>query len=95
MNATAALDEFIRMDASSAYHPCGTCKIGTKNDRSAVVSPELKVKGVERLRVIDASVIPSVPSANINAATIMLAERASDLVLGRATLRAEFLKFVA
>ena len=95
VNATAALDEFIRMDASSAYHPCGTCKIGTKNDRSAVVSPELKVKGVERLRVIDASVIPSVPSANINAATIMLAERASDLVLGRATLRAEFLKFVA
>lgn len=95
VSGTTALDEFIKMDASSAYHPCGTCKIGAKNDRSAVVGPDLKVQGVERLRVIDASVMPSVPSANINAATIMLAERASDIVLGRPSLRPEALKFVA
>ncbi|MPW21578.1 choline dehydrogenase [Paraburkholderia sp. CNPSo 3157] len=95
VSAIAAVDEFIRRDASSAYHPCGTCKMGAKHDSSAVVGPDLKVRGVERLRVIDASVMPSVPSANINAATIMLAERASDLVLGRPTMRAAPLQFVA
>nr|WP_057925958.1 choline dehydrogenase [Burkholderia ambifaria] len=95
VSATDALDEFIRMDASSAYHPCGTCKIGPKKDRLAVSGTDLKVHGVERLRVIDASVMPSVPSANINAATIMLAERASDIVLGKPVLRGDSLKFVA
>ncbi|WP_232477628.1 GMC oxidoreductase [Caballeronia calidae] len=95
VSETAAIDEFIRLDASSAYHPCGTCKMGAKHDESAVVGPDLKVKGVERLRVIDASVMPSVPSANINAATIMLAERASDILLGRPTMQAEPPKFVA
>jgi choline dehydrogenase len=95
VSTIAAIDAFIGMDASSAYHPCGTCKIGTKHDASAVVGPDLKVRGVERLRVIDASVMPSVPSANINAATIMLAERASDLVLGRPTMQAQGLQFAA
>ncbi|SAL29887.1 choline dehydrogenase [Caballeronia cordobensis] len=92
---SSALDRFIRADASSAYHPCGTCRMGAKDDRTAVVDSDLKVRGVERLRVIDASVMPSVPSANINAATIMLAERASDLVLGRPALQAEWLAFAA
>lgn len=91
----ARLDEFIREDAASAYHPCGTCKMGAKDDPLAVVSPDMKVKGVEGLRVIDASIMPSVPSANINAATIMLAERASDIVLGRPTLLPVSLKFFA
>ena len=95
VSATAAVDEFIRLDASSAYHPCGTCKMGTNHDESAVVGADLRVKRVERLRVIDASVMPSLPSANINAATIMLAERASDLLLGRPMMQAEPLKFVA
>lgn len=88
-----ALDSFIREDASSAYHPCGTCRMGPASDPMAVVSPDLKVHGVEGLRVIDASVFPSVPSANINAATIMLAERASDLVLGKQPLPPENLPF--
>lgn len=95
VSATSALDAFIRTDASSAYHPCGTCRMGTKHDASAVVGPDVRVRKVERLRVIDASVMPSVPSANINAATIMLAERASDLLLGRPTTQAEPLKFIA
>ncbi|MEM5370179.1 choline dehydrogenase [Paraburkholderia azotifigens] len=95
VSAIADVDEFIKQDASSAYHPCGTCKMGAKHDPSAVVGPDLKVRGVERLRVIDASVMPSVPSANINAATIMLAERASDLVLGRPAMQAQPLQFAA
>ena len=69
--------------------------MGATHDGSAVVGPDLRVRKVERLRVIDASVMPSVPSANINAATIMLAERASDLLLGRPTMQAEPLKFIA
>ena len=81
MNDDNELDAFIRKDASSAYHPCGTCKMGHESDSSAVVSPELKVKGLGNLRIVDASVIPSLPSANINATTIMIAEKASDIIL--------------
>ena len=87
------LDEFIREDAASAYHPCGTCRMGSGRDPMAVVDADLKVLGVDGLRVIDASVMPSVPSANINAATIMLAERASDLVLGKKLLSPVALEF--
>jgi len=71
----AALDEFIREDASSAYHPCGTCKMGENSDPLAVVDSKGRVRNIGNLRVIDASIMPSVPSANINAATIMLAEK--------------------
>ncbi|MBN3563670.1 choline dehydrogenase [Aliamphritea spongicola] len=81
-----AMDEFIREDAASAYHPCGTCKIGTQEDAMAVVDSQLRVRGVQNLRVIDASVMPSLPSANINAATIMLAEKACDLLLDKPAL---------
>ena len=88
-----ALDDFIREDAASAYHPCGTCKIGRENDLMAVVDSEMRVRGVQGLRVIDASVFPSVPSANINAATIMLAEKASDILLAKRPLAPEALPF--
>ncbi|UZE26074.1 choline dehydrogenase [Pseudomonas sp. B21-056] len=88
-----AMDEFIREDAASAYHPCGTCKMGQKKDPMAVVDSQLRVLGVDNLRVIDASVFPSVPSANINAATIMLAEKASDILLKRPALQPEALPF--
>jgi|SRR5450830_319374 len=88
-----AMDEFIREDAASAYHPCGTCKMGSADDSMTVVDSELRVVGVENLRVIDASVFPSVPSANINAATIMLAEKASDILLGKPTLKPEALPY--
>ncbi|MGB5957110.1 choline dehydrogenase [Pseudomonas sp.] len=88
-----ALDAFIREDAASAYHPCGTCKMGSRTDPMAVVDSQLRVRGVDNLRVIDASVFPTVPSANINAATIMLAEKASDLLLGKPALPPEALPY--
>ena len=88
-----ALDAFIREDAASAYHPCGTCKMGHDKDPMAVVDPQLRVYGVEQLRVIDASVFPTIPSANINAATIMLAEKAADIVMGRPALQPEALPY--
>jgi choline dehydrogenase len=69
---------FIRQVAGTVYHPCGTCRMG--EDDKAVVDPELRVRGVEGLRVVDASVIPAIPSPNIHPATIMIAEKASDAV---------------
>lgn len=81
-----ALDAFIREDASSAYHPCGTCKMGAPDDGLAVVDTQARVRGVANLRVVDASIMPSVPSANINAATIMLAEKLADTILGNPPL---------
>ena len=93
IRSAKAMDDFIRQDAASAYHPCGTCKMGSDSDAMAVVNSQLQVHGIENLRVIDASVMPSVPSANINAATIMLAERASDMLLGNPMLPAEPLPF--
>ena len=82
----AAIDEWVRANVESAYHPCGSCRMGAADDPHAVVDPECRVIGVERLRVVDASVFPTVTNGNINAPTIMLAERASDLVLGRQPL---------
>jgi choline dehydrogenase len=85
----AELDEFIRQDASSAYHPCGTARMGADGDDRAVVDLELKFRGIEGLRIVDASVIPAVPSANINACVFMIAEKAADLILGKQPLAAE------
>jgi len=75
-------EAFIREQAFLMYHPVGTCKMG--QDRMAVVSADLKVHGVDGLRVVDASIMPTLPSANTNAPTIMIAEKASDLILGSA-----------
>ncbi|MFT6414512.1 MAG: choline dehydrogenase [Glaciecola sp.] len=71
---------FIRKRGETIYHPIGTCKMGKAEDTSTVVDPQLKVKGVEGLRVIDASVMPSLIGGNTNAPTIMIAERAADLI---------------
>ena len=78
-NSDEELNEYIRSNAETAYHPCGTCKMGI--DEMAVVDENLKVKGVQNLRVVDASVMPEIPSANLNAPTLMIAEKASDLIL--------------
>jgi 4-pyridoxate dehydrogenase len=80
------LDAFVRATAQTAHHPLGTCKMGADGDADAVVDGELRVRGVERLRVVDASVIPDAIGGNINAAVIMIAERASDLIRGRTPL---------
>jgi len=76
----AQWEDFIREQAFLMYHPAGTCKMG--QDPMAVVDSELKVHGVDGLRVVDASIMPTLPSANTNAPTIMVAEKASDLILG-------------
>ena len=73
------LNEYIRSKAETAYHPCGTCKMGV--DDMAVVDETLKVKGIKNLRVVDASIMPEIPSANLNAPTLMIAEKASDLII--------------
>ena len=68
---------------TTTFHPAGTCKMGPKDDPMAVVDDQLRVRGIEGLRVIDASVMPTMLSANINAATLAIADRASDLIRGR------------
>lgn len=85
----ADLDAFIRRDASSAYHPCGTARMGPPGEARAVVDLDLRVNGMDGLRIVDASVIPAIPSANINACVFMIAEKAADLILGRPPLPRE------
>jgi 4-pyridoxate dehydrogenase len=80
------LDAYIRATAATAHHPLGTCKMGPESDRMAVVDAELRVNGVEGLRVVDASVMPDLVGGNINAPVIMIAEKAADLIRGRAPL---------
>lgn len=89
----AELDAFIRDDASSAYHPCGTARMGADGDARAVVDLDLRFRGIDGLRVVDASVIPAVPSANINACVFMIAEKAADLILGRPLIAAEHVPY--
>lgn len=77
----SALSDWIRQNAGTVHHLCGSCRMGV--DADAVVDAELRVQGVEGLRVADASVFPSIPSANTAAPTIMVAEKAADYILGR------------
>nr|XP_055024480.1 choline dehydrogenase, mitochondrial [Misgurnus anguillicaudatus] len=86
VQSDAEIDAFVRQKADSAYHPSCTCKMGSASDRMAVVDPELRVYGVEGLRVVDASVMPSMVSGNLNAPTIMVAEKAADAIKGLPSL---------
>ncbi len=87
VQSDAEIDAWIARSAETIYHPVGTAKMGT--DAMAVVDPQLRVRGIEGLRVIDASVMPTLVGGNTNAPTIMIAEKASDMILGRNPLPAE------
>ncbi|MEM7661207.1 MAG: choline dehydrogenase [Pseudomonadota bacterium] len=80
------IDAWVRQNVESAYHPCGTARMGSKDDPGAVVDTQCRVIGLDGLRVVDASVFPTVPYGNINAPTIMVAEKAADLILGKSPL---------
>jgi choline dehydrogenase len=85
--------DFVRHNLTTIYHPVGTCAMGGDSKLAAsrlasVVDPELRVRGIDGLRVVDASVMPTVPRGNTNAPTIAIAEKAADLIQGRAPLAA-------
>ena len=86
VQSDAALDDFIREHVESAYHPCGTCRMGRADDPMAVVDPETRVIGVAGLHVADSSIFPRVTNGNLNAPSMMTGEKAADHILGRAPL---------
>jgi choline dehydrogenase len=88
----AALDDYVRDHVESAYHPCGTCRMGAPEDPMAVVDPECRVIGIEHLRIADASIIPQVTNGNLNAPCMVIGEKASDHILGRDPLPASNLE---
>ena len=94
-NATtdADLDAFIRAKAESAYHPSSSCRMGAPSDANAVVDPTTRVMGLDGLHIVDASIMPRITNGNLNAPTIMLAEKAADHILGRPMLSCEMPPF--
>ena len=86
VQSDAQIDEFVRQKVESAYHPSCSCKMGAANDHMAVVNSDAQVFGVDNLRVVDSSIMPSITNGNLNAPTIMLAEKLSDQILGRPLL---------
>ncbi|MGR3526450.1 MAG: choline dehydrogenase [Paracoccaceae bacterium] len=89
VQSDAELDDFIRAHAESAYHPCGTCRMGRADDPLAVVDPQARVIGVDGLRVADSSIFPRITNGNLNAPSIMEGEKVSDHLLGRDPLPAD------
>jgi len=93
LKSDTELRQFVRRDVTTIYHPVGTCAMSGKTQLDAsrlvgVVDTELRVRGVDGLRVVDASIMPTVPRGNTNAPTIAIAERAADMISGRAPLAA-------
>jgi choline dehydrogenase len=93
LRSDAEIRDFVRRDVTTIYHPVGTCSMSgdarvDARRLAGVVDPELRVRGVDGLRVVDASVMPTVPRGNTNAPTIAVAERAADMISGRAPLAA-------
>jgi choline dehydrogenase len=87
LKTDAELDRFIRDTTTTAYHPVGTCAMGI--DENAVVDAQLRVRGIEALRVADASIMPTITTGNTNAPCVMIGDKASDLILDRRLPRAE------
>ena len=87
VTANAALEDYLRRNLSTAFHPVGTCKMGPASDATAVVDDRLRVHGIERLRVVDASIMPTVVSGNTNAPTMMIAEKGARFIARRRALR--------
>jgi choline dehydrogenase len=83
VESDAQLDDFIREHVESAFHPCGTCRMGASDDPLAVVDPDCRVIGVDGLRVADSSIFPQITNGNLNAPSIMVGEKASDHILGK------------
>ena len=88
MQTDEELDAFVRQTGDTGYHPSSTCKMGCENDPMTVVDSQTRVLGIENLRVIDASIMPSVVSGNLNGPTIMMAEKAADIIKGKKLPRA-------
>jgi choline dehydrogenase len=86
IDSDAEIDQWVKENVESAYHPAGTCKMGLIEDETSVVDKECRVHGLVNLRVVDASIFPTLPNGNINAPVIMIAEKAADLILGKRTL---------
>ena len=83
VNSDEEILDFARRRGTTAFHPMGTCRMGPEGDPGAVVDDALRVRGIDALRVVDASIMPTMPSANTNASTLMIAEKAADLIRGR------------
>jgi choline dehydrogenase len=86
------LDDFVRENVESAYHPCGTCRMGAPDAVESVVDPQCRVIGTEGLRVVDSSIFPEITNGNLNAPSILAGEKAADMILGRPPLAASNLE---
>lgn len=86
VQSDAEIDEYVRRTADTNYHPSCTCKMGQSSDEMAVVDTQTKVFGLDGLRVVDASIMPAMISGNLNGPTIMIAEKASDIIMGHKPL---------
>jgi choline dehydrogenase len=94
VRSRSEIDAFIRQYTVSAFHPVGTCKMGSEGDASAVVDPQGRVRGLEGLRVVDASIMPSLVSSNTNAPSMMIGEKLADAIAGKAPLAPIRVEFV-
>ncbi|WP_169545675.1 choline dehydrogenase [Sneathiella aquimaris] len=86
INSDEKIDQWVRENVESAYHPSCTCKMGADSDPMAVLDPDCSVKGIQNLRVVDSSIFPTITNGNLNAPTIMVAEKASDHILAKPLL---------
>ena len=86
ITSDADIDQWVKENVESAYHPSCTCKMGADNDPMAVLDSQCRVRGIEALRVVDSSIFPTIPNGNLNAPTIMVAEKAADIILNNQPL---------